>query len=84
MNKTETIEYINQLDDEIKQIDAVIGVLADFARIGFLANGGGYYVQESTWFCIAAEHMIDYLNKEKRKMKESRNELIVLLWDREQ
>lgn len=84
MNKTETIEYINQLDDEIKQIDAVIGVLADFARIGFLANGGGYYVQESSWFCITAEHMLDYLNKEKKKMEESRKELIVNLWEKEQ
>lgn len=84
MNKTETIEYINKLEDEIKQIDAVIGTLADFARIGFLAKDGGYYVQESSWFRITAEHMIDYLYKEKGKMEESRKELIVLLWEKEQ
>ena len=84
MNKTETIEYINQLEDEIKQIDEVIRILSDFVYTGFLAKSGGYYIKESSWFCVAGEHMIDYLNKEKRKMEESRNELIVDLWEKEQ
>lgn len=84
MNKTDTIECIKELGDYIDQLDAMITKLADFSRLGPLSKGSAYDVKGSSWFCITAEHMIDYLYKERKEAENGRKELIVSLWEKEQ
>ena len=84
MDRSETIEYIERLKKENEELLSLMCQLSDFIYISFPKKGGWYDIKGGSWFEITAEHMIDFMDKERKTREEAIKDLIVGLWEEEQ